>query len=254
MPRSRHCDVLVAVLSQTTAIVLAGGLGTRMRAVSDTVPKTMLPVAGRPFIEYLLAYVAAAGVQRAVLAVGHRAEAIASHVGGGRALGLEVAYSEEREPLGTGGALRLASEQVDRWPALALNGDSFVAVDLAAMMAAHQSHRPRLTVALADVRDTGRFGRVRLDAGGRIAAFDEKASSGHGLVNAGVYLLEREVMEMLPNGTSSFERELLPAMAGTDALGFVTSGFFVDIGVPADYQQLVESPAAFLRSVGRVAT
>jgi D-glycero-alpha-D-manno-heptose 1-phosphate guanylyltransferase len=254
MPRSRPCALEVAALTQMVAIVLAGGLGTRVRGVSDTMPKPMLPVAGRPFLEYLLGYVAAAGIPRAVLAVGHRAEAVIAHFGNGSALRMELTYSVERDPLGTGGALRQACEHLDRWPALVLNGDSFVAVDLAAMMAAHQSRGARLTVALASVPDTGRFGRVRLDAGGSIVAFDEKAVTGPGLVNAGAYLVEREVVEVLPDGRSSFERELLSAIAGEEAWGFITSGFFVDIGVPDDYRRLVQAPAAFLQAVGRAPT
>ncbi|HTU01206.1 MAG TPA: sugar phosphate nucleotidyltransferase, partial [Candidatus Sulfotelmatobacter sp.] len=117
-------------------------------------------------------------------------------------------------------------------------------------LAFHTAHGKPLSVALAHVKDTGRFGRVRLDSTGGIVAFEEKTSAGPGLVNGGVYLMEREVQLRIPVQKCSFERDVLPSLLGGGAVGFVTSGFFVDIGVPADYRRLVRSPGTFLRAIG----
>lgn len=223
-----------------------------MREVSGDLPKPMLPVAGRPFVEHLVAWLARSGVRRIVLSVGHRFESLQRHFRTGAAFGVRITYAVEREPLGTGGALRLACEDLDVWPVLALNGDSFVNLDLGALLAAHESHRAPLTVALVRVPDSGRYGRVRLRPDGAIAAFDEKAGGGAGAINAGVYAMERECLAAMPAGASSLERDVLPEMARRGAMGFTTSGFFVDIGLPEDYQRLADAPETFLQAISEV--
>ncbi len=232
------------------AIVLAGGLGTRIRELSGTVPKALLPIAGRPFLEYLVRYLRQAGVRRIVLAVGFRADAVAAHFGSGAALGVEIAYSEEESLLGTGGAIRQACQHVERWPVLVLNGDSFVAADYASMLAVHQARGVAATIGLAHVPDSGRFGRAELDADGMLKGFSEKGATGPGLVNAGVYLLEERALQCIPAGPSSFEREGLPALVAQGACGVVAPGGFVDIGIPDDYQRLANEPSLLLRAVG----
>jgi NDP-sugar pyrophosphorylase family protein len=233
-------------LRAVAGVVLVGGLGTRMRSLTTNVPKPMLPVAGHPFLEHVLRYLAAAGLRRVVLAVGYRSEAVMRYFGDGARVGLELVYADEEEPLGTGGAIRQACGATGGWPVLVLNGDSFVALDVGAMLGAHVARRARITMALAEVRDAGRFGRVRLGSDGTIVGFDEKTASGPGLVNAGVYLLEEEVVASIPAGRSSFERDTLTRLHGKGTLGFTTRGYFVDIGVPEDYQRLVTDPRAFV--------
>jgi len=236
----------VTELASVSAVVLVGGLGTRMRVVSGDLPKPMLPVAGRPFLEHLLRFIRRAGVRRVILATGYRAEAVRRHFGDGSIVGLELLYSPEDEPLGTGGALRLACEKTERWPVLALNGDSFFAVSLASLLTAHGLARAKLTMALVEVADTGRFGRVRTSPGGNILGFEEKSGSGPGLVNAGVYVLEKQVLAAIGPGPCSFERDALPRLLGDRTLGVPTPGLFVDIGLPDDYQRLVAAPEEFL--------
>jgi NDP-sugar pyrophosphorylase family protein len=210
----------------------------------------MLPVAGRPFLEHLLRYLGRQGVRRAVLCVGHRGAAIRAHFRDGDAVGLSLVYSEERELLGTGGALRQAVSLVTGGTVVALNGDSFVRLDLPAMLARHLSPPAPATVALVRVSDTSRFGAVQLEeAGSRITRFGEKSAVGPGLINAGVYLLQRKEIERIPAGVVSFEHDVLPGLAARGARGFITQGLFADIGTPEDYGRLAAAPGRLLAAV-----
>jgi len=211
----------------------------------------MVPIAGRPFLEYLLRYLAREGIRRAVLCVGHRWETIRTHFGAGDEVGLTVAYSVEDQLAGTGGALKLGAALATEFPLLALNGDSFTTFDLAAMRRFHSERNARLTIALTGVNDASRFGAVRADSrSGEIQAFGEKSHSGAGLINAGVYLVERDVIAQIPDGVTSFEHDVLPRWIGKGAYGFVSQGLFVDIGLPEDYRRLAAAPGALLAAVG----
>jgi NDP-sugar pyrophosphorylase family protein len=238
------------------AVVLAGGLGTRIADLAAGRPKAILPVAGRPFVEYLLRHLARSGVTQAVLAVGHGAEVVRSSIGDGHALGISVTYCQEREPLGTGGALahavqcQAASGRLAP-PVIALNGDSFVAVDVSALLAFHAVHRVAVTVVTVHARETGRFGQIVMASGHRVARFAEKTAQGPGLINAGVYVMESEALQAIPEGPSSLERDILPRLADAgEVLGFETAGYFVDIGVPADYAALAAQPGPLLSALG----
>jgi NDP-sugar pyrophosphorylase family protein len=220
-----------------TAVILAGGLGTRLRpAVADR-PKALAPVAGRPFITYLLDQLEATSVRRVVLLTGYRGDQVRRELGEryGR---LTLAYSPEPSPLGTGGALRAAVPMIDSPTVLALNGDSYCGVDMAAFAAAHHRRGGGASLALTRVGDAGRYGRVKTDRGGRVTAFAEKqAGGGPGWVNAGVYLFERRLLEAAPAGRpASLEREWLPAwVAGGAVFGFRSAAPFLDIGTPESY-------------------
>jgi NDP-sugar pyrophosphorylase family protein len=211
----------------------------------------MVPIAGRPFLEHLLDFLRDSGVRRVVLCVGHGAEAIQSHFGSGADLGLEISYSVERELLGTGGAIKCGVRIGNGRTSLVLNGDSFVELDLEALLQFHQRAAAPMTAALVGVEDTGRFGAVVLDpATGLVREFGEKRRSGPGLINGGVYLIERNVADRIPSGVVSFERDFLPGLVQNGLHGFVTQGFFVDIGVPEDYHRLADHPQAFLAAAG----
>ena len=222
-----------------TAVVLAGGFGTRLAAVVSDVPKPMAPVAGRPFLERLLDRLAEQGLQRVVLAVGYKRQIIQSHFGD-RYHGMDVAYSIEAEPLGTGGAMRQAfSEQkLDR--ALVLNGDTFCTLDLAVFAAEHERGGAPATLSLVRVDDAGRYGAVELTDASVIAAFREKnPATGAGLINAGIYALEARVFELAPKVPKfSFEQDVLQAHAAASGFrGYVADARFIDIGIPEDYQR-----------------
>jgi D-glycero-alpha-D-manno-heptose 1-phosphate guanylyltransferase len=229
------------------AIVLAGGLGTRLRGVVPDLPKPMAPVAGRPFLAWILDRLVSAGFSRAVLAVGYRHEVIRGHFGTSYR-GLPLAYSVEEQPLGTGGAMRLAAGHVDESPVFALNGDTFLDVDHAAMWAAHHEADERLSIGVPHVEDAGRYGALEIEHG-HVRAFHEKGRTGPGAINGGLYLLSREIIESIPLGElHSFEHQLLmPRVAELQPAAFEHCGLFIDIGVPEDYaraQQLFRAGPA----------
>jgi D-glycero-alpha-D-manno-heptose 1-phosphate guanylyltransferase len=219
-------------LASISAVILAGGLGTRLRAVAPDTQKAAAPVAGRPFAAYLLEFLAAQGCRHVVMALGYKAaqtaEALIPYA---RDLGLELDLSVEPEPLGTGGALRLAAKLTRSDPVLAMNGDSCVAVDLAAALRRFREVGAAGLLTLAHVDDAERYGRVECDTQGRIVAFREKGDSGSGEINAGVYFLARRLIDMLPaDRPASLETDLLAVADGL--WGWSAAGAFLDIGTP----------------------
>ncbi|MCA1825607.1 MAG: sugar phosphate nucleotidyltransferase [Myxococcales bacterium] len=225
------------------AIVLVGGAGTRLPEVSATRPKPMADVGGRPFLEYLLAWLRASGVEEAVLCAGYKAEVIEAHFGDDP----RVRVLRETEPLGTAGALRLALPFVGE-RALVLNGDSYAEPDLDELARVHRECGAAVTLVAVERPDASRFGRLR--AGGtRLLAFEEKNPSPEpGLINGGIYLVERSVLERIPAGRAvSFEREVLPGLIASGAKVSVCryDGYFEDIGVP-------EGLAAFRAAAGEI--
>ena len=219
------------------AIILAGGMGTRLRSVVPDLPKPMAPVAGRPFLAWVLDRLLDAGFENAVLAVGYKNEAISNHFGE-RHHGLSLHYSVETLPLGTGGAIRLAADQITRYPVFVLNGDTFLELDFQAMLTAHQQAGAKLSVAVCRVPDVSRYGALEIE-GDVILGFHEKGRSGPGFINAGVYLLGAEILRQIPAGEPfSFEQQLLvPRVQDLRPHAFVTTGRFIDIGIPEDYDR-----------------
>ena len=219
------------------AIVLAGGLGTRLRSVVPDLPKPMAPVAGRPFLAWVLDRLAEAGFERAVLAVGYRHEVIRDHFGEDYR-DMRLLYSVEDRPLGTGGAIRLAAEHVTAPLVFVLNGDTYLELDYRAMLAAHRQSHARLSVAVCKVADVSRYGALELEAG-HLHGFHEKGRAGPGFINAGVYLLAPELLQQVPAGEPfSFEQQLLvPRVQDLRPHAFVTTGRFIDIGIPEDYDR-----------------
>lgn len=217
------------------AIVLAGGLGTRLRSVVTDLPKAMAPIGDRPFLELLLDTLADAGFMSAILAVGYRHEAIRAHFGE-RYRSLRLDYSVETTPLGTGGAIRLALQRATAAPVFVLNGDTYLQLDFRAMRAAHLAAGARLTVAVQPVADTGRYGALDVEHR-RIRRFAEKGRRGPGLINAGAYLLDPRLLTdaHLP-ATFSFESDfMVPNVHALQPLAFAADGGFIDIGIPDDY-------------------
>jgi D-glycero-alpha-D-manno-heptose 1-phosphate guanylyltransferase len=217
------------------AIILAGGLGTRLRGVLPDLPKAMAPIRGRPFLALLLDQLAGAGFRRVILAVGYRHEAIRRYFGE-RQDRVDLRYSVETEPLGTGGAIRLALGQADSPQTFVLNGDTYAEVDYASMLLAHRTAAVALTVAVHEVADVGRYGALDV-CDGRIRGFLEKGRGGPGMINAGVYLLSTGLLAGydLP-GAFSFETDfLMRYVHDLRPLAFATGGTFIDIGVPEDY-------------------
>ena len=224
--------------------ILAGGLGTRIRSLFSDRPKCLIPVLGKPFLEWQIERLAGQGFRTFVLCVSHLSEQIIDHFGGGAAWGIQVEYSIEAEPMGTAGALRCAAPFFQE-TALVLNGDTYLATDYRMLIAAHREQAPRGVIGslgLATVPDTGRYGQVIIDGEYRIMAFREKtpSQSNTGLISAGAYVLEPSVLDYIPVGRPiSIEQETFPAFVADRALcGFSVDGAFVDMGTPEGYTML----------------
>lgn len=228
------------------AIVLAGGFGTRLRGVVDDVPKPLAPVAGRPFLAWLLDRLAAGGMRRCILATGYLSELIEKRVGS-RWQGMDITYSLEPRPLGTGGAIRLAASRLNGDAAHVLNGDTWLEYDSAALEDAARAAGASMAIALARVDDVARYGAVDIDHG-RVTGFREKGEPGPGWINAGCYFLGADALAALPaRDAFSFEQDVLQPRVQAGAVGaFTATAGFIDIGVPEDYaraQTLFDRPA-----------
>lgn len=230
-------------ISGITTAILAGGLGTRLREAVADKPKVMAEVNGRPFLTYLLDRLANAGAHRVVLCTGYLAELVSSILGD-RYQNIELLYSQEFEPLGTGGALRLALPMLDSDPVLVMNGDSFCDADFSLFEEQHRTCGAKASLVLSHVDDIRRYGSVALASDNAITKFTEKGNrQGDGLINAGIYLLARSIIEAIPPGqTVSLERDIFPSLIGNGLYGFPQPGKFLDIGIPAD----LHAASAFL--------
>jgi mannose-1-phosphate guanylyltransferase len=221
------------------ALILAGGEGTRLRPLTSTIPKPVVPLVGRPFIAYMLQWLRRHGVEDAILGCGFMADAVRNVLGDGSSLGIRLRYLEEPRPLGTGGALKFAEELLDE-RFFMLNGDVLTDIDLTAQLEQHERTRARATLALYPVEDPSAYGLVRCGPDGAVTEFIEKPGLDEldtNLINAGAYILERNVLdEMPPAGTNvSIERELFPTLVGRGLYGYESSGYWMDIGTPERY-------------------
>ena len=218
------------------AIILAGGMGTRLRAVVADRPKVLATVKDRPFLTRLLDQLAAARIESVVLSTGYMADQIESVIGKTYA-GMRIRYSPEDQPLGTAGGLRRALDKTSSDPVFALNGDSCCSVDFNRFYQFHCAKKARATLLLTEVEDTSRFGRVEADDEGAVREFEEKGGATlPGWINAGVYCLARSVIESVPAGTAlSLEREVFPGLIGAGLWAFRGGGAFIDIGTPQSY-------------------
>lgn len=217
------------------AIILAGGFGTRLRDVVADVPKPLAPVAGRPFLAWLLDRLAAQGMRRCILATGYMADVIEREVGA-QWLGMEIVHSVETRPLGTGGAIRQAACLLQGKSTHVLNGDTWLAYSAAALEQSTLDAGAAMGLALAHIDDVGRYGAVET-RGDIVSGFREKGGVGDGWINAGCYFLSAVAIAALPDEeTFSFESEvLLPMAAVGKVAAWTDTSDFIDIGVPEDY-------------------
>ncbi len=225
------------------AIVLVGGEGTRLRPLTETVPKPALTLVDRPFLAYMIEWLAAHGVTQVVLACGFLPDVLREALAGEQErAGVQIRYVVEPQPLGTAGAIRFAAaalgeELDDRF--LALNGDVLTDLDLSALMRVHRERGASATIALHPVHDASAYGLVRSGERGEVLEFLEKTGEHvPGEVNAGMYVLERSVLESIPAGASvSIERDVFPRLAGKGLYGLPLDGYWMDIGTPDRYLQ-----------------
>ncbi len=224
------------------AIVLVGGEGTRLRPLTEWVPKPALTLVDRPFLAYMVEWLAAHGVDEVVLACGFLPDVLREALGDGERSGARIRYVAEPEPLGTAGAIRFAADALgdelgDRF--LALNGDVLTDLDLSALTAAHSEHSGPATIALHPVPDSSAYGLVSCDGEGAVIEFVEKTGRPvPGEINAGMYVLERSVLDLIPAGEpASIERDVFPRLAGDGLHGTLLDGYWMDIGTPERYLQ-----------------
>ena len=218
------------------AIVLAGGLGTRLTKIVKDVPKPMAPVAGRPFLEYLLDGLIQQGVDRIILAVFHKKEIIIEHFGEAYG-GAELRYSIENAPLFTGGAIKKALTLCREPYVWVVNGDSYFHVPLAEMERFAKAQGCPVTIAVKSMVNFSRYGRVDVDRDHRVTAFQEKRFCEQGLINGGVYYLESHSLDAYPDAFS-METECFPKLVQRrEIAAYQSDGAFIDIGVPDDYQE-----------------
>ncbi len=221
------------------AVILAGGLGTRLRSVAYDIPKSMVPVLGIPFLEHQLRFLKEQGIKDIILCVYHMADKIKSYFGDGKRIGMELSYSEEDIPLGTGGALKKAEKYLND-DFLVLNGDSYVPLNLAQFAQYHFQKEGIATIALKKVEDVSRYGEVFFDSEKRITSFQEKGlEHRRGSINVGVYLLNKEVLRFIPADEKvSLETSVFPRLLQEhDVHGYEYDGYFKDIGIPESYEE-----------------
>ncbi|SOD73017.1 mannose-1-phosphate guanylyltransferase [Jatrophihabitans sp. GAS493] len=221
------------------AVVLVGGKGTRLRPLTLSAPKPMLPTAGVPFVAHLLARIRDAGISHVVLGTSYKAEVFSEYFGDGSAFGLEIEYVFESEPLGTGGGIRNVASHLRGDTAIVFNGDVLSGCDLPALLKTHRDAAADLTLHLTRVGDPRAFGCVPTDSDGRVTAFLEKDPNPvTDQINAGTYVFRREILEQIPTGRPvSVERETFPGLlaAGALVVGHIESSYWRDLGTPADF-------------------
>jgi D-glycero-alpha-D-manno-heptose 1-phosphate guanylyltransferase len=220
------------------AIVLAGGLGTRLARVTRDIPKPMAPIGSRPFLAYLLDYLQEQGIEEIVLAVSYKWEVIQQYFGS-EYRGIPLSYSVEGKPLGTGGAIRQALQSIADDEVVVLNGDTLFCIDLKSMETNHMSCGTHLSIGLKQVVDSGRFGNVEVSANGVISSFKEKSTGDGGWINGGVYILNRDLFADMPMPEKfSFEQDLMePNIARIQPQAFLSDAYFIDMGIPEDYER-----------------
>jgi mannose-1-phosphate guanylyltransferase len=226
-------------MSEVDAVVLVGGLGTRLRPLTLSAPKPMLPTAGVPFLTHLIARIREAGIRHVVLGTSYQASVFEEHFGDGAGLDVELEYVVEDEPLGTGGAIRNVADRLRGSTVLVFNGDNLIGVDLTKFLATHEEAGADVTLCLHRVDNPRAYGCVPTDPDGRVTAFLEK--DPHPVtdqINAGLYAFRREVIDAIPAGrVVSVERETFPGLlaAGALVIGCLNEGYWRDFGTPGDF-------------------
>jgi len=220
------------------AIVLAGGLGTRLRPAVPDLPKCMAPVNGRPFLSYIIDYYTSQGIEKFIFALGYKHEVIVGWIKQ-QYPALNVEYAIEKEPLGTGGAIQLAVEKAREKDLLILNGDTIFKIDLPMLTSFHEDNASACTLALKPMKDFERYGVVEINEEGLITRFKEKKHYQEGLINGGAYLLNvgRFRQQKRPS-VFSFEKDYLErCYTFMPMYGCVQEGYFIDIGIPEDFEK-----------------
>ena len=230
------------------AILLCGGLGTRLRSVVSDRPKPMADIAGKPFLHYLVKMLSESGVKHLIFALGYMGEQIEAYFKSGEDYGLSISYSYEDSPLGTGGAIRNALSHVSEENVLVLNADTYFHTDYESLLREQLKNKAAMTIAGRKIEDISRYGAILKDESGRILRWNEKMSpdqaeaSCPGEINGGIYVMQKSLIEKIPEGKQSLENDCIPAWLedGVYLQALPSDGYFMDIGIPEDYAQFKE--------------
>ncbi len=233
-------------------LLLVGGFGTRLRSVLSDKPKPLAPIGEISFLELLVLQLRSQGFRHLVMCSGFRAEQIRREFGDGSKWSMRVEYSEETQPLGTAGAIKLAEPFLERSPEfVVMNGDSFLEIDLGQLIRIHREQGALATIAVRRVPDASRYGTVQLDDCNRITQFSEKTGiQSSGIINGGVYVFNRDILQEIPNAPSSLEQDVLPGMLKHRVFAVEQTGMFIDIGTPEDYARAQSLYHSLSRAAG----
>ena len=219
------------------AVLLVGGMGTRLQSVVPSTPKPMASVGDRPFLELLVRQLCYQDIRRLVMCTGYRAWEIERELGDGHSWDVTIEYSREPQPLGTAGAVKFAEPLLqDVSEFLVMNGDSFMEMDFRRLISFHRKSGGIASMAVFRTKNEMRYGTVQVRPDGLVTGFAEKTDADpNGLVNAGVYIFNRRILELIPEGPSSLERDVFPKLLAQGIHALEQQGVFIDIGTPEDY-------------------
>lgn len=219
------------------AIILVGGLGTRLRSVVRDRPKPMALIGKKPFVEYIIGGLIRSGIRDIIFAVGYKGEMIEKYFGNGDKWGINIHYAYEEELLGTAGAIKNAGKFITEDYFYVLNGDTYYEIDFNELENCRKNNALEMTIVFRYVPDVSRYGKVEID-NGLLKVFNEKSyEATEGLINGGIYLINRELLKEIPEGKISLENEMIPKWLGDKKRlgGLVSDSYFIDIGIPEDY-------------------
>ena len=221
------------------ALLLVGGLGTRLQSVLPSTPKPLAPVGDVPFLQLLVRQLRSQGIRRMVMCTGHLAAQVEEQFGDGHQWGVRIDYSKESRPLGTAGAVKFAERFLSGVPEfLLMNGDSFLELDFCQFLRFHREHGGMVSMAVRRVPDAARYGTVEVDRNHRVIGFSEKNGvQVPALVNGGVYIFNRAVLDHIPDGPSSLEKDVFPSLLKHGVYALEQHGMFIDIGTPEGYER-----------------
>ncbi len=226
-----------AVLEDISAVLLVGGIGTRLQSVLPSTPKPLARVGEAPFLQLLVRQLRSQGIRHLIMCTGHLADQVENEFGDGHQWDVVIDYSKESRPLGTAGAVKLAEGYLTQASDfLVMNGDSFLELDFGELIRFHREHGGLISMAVRRVSDAARYGTVQLGANNRVAGFREKmGASVSDIVNGGVYVFKRAILEHIPEGPASLEKDVFPGLLEQGIYALEQQGMFIDIGTPEDY-------------------
>jgi D-glycero-alpha-D-manno-heptose 1-phosphate guanylyltransferase len=237
MPSRQPAVESFVIDDNTKAVLLVGGLGTRLRSVVAYTPKALAVVGNEPFLNLLVRQLRRQGIRRLVMCTGYLGDQIENEFGDGHAWDVTIEYSKEMQPLGTAGAVKSAGRHLRNLSDfVVMNGDSFACVNFHQLFRFHRMHGGLVTMAVVQVGDAARYGTVRIGHAGRINGFEEKTGNhAPGLINAGLYVFSSEILNHIPDGPASLEKTVFPQLLDYGVFALKQEGIFIDIGTPEDY-------------------